>query len=345
VQLAQNEGVRADESFKKARDLDPRDAETALAYAAYKIQRGDMDQALATLQDFLRTTPDQPAVTEMLLDLHLKRSDWHSALAVAEQFKAAAPEREQGYFFAGRAYQAKKDYAASIAQFEAALKKNPQSVAPLTAMVVSYVAQRQLARAVSRIKQTLKQFPKLAAAHSILGEVYFAQKRTSDAEAAFRKALQLDPRYVPAISNLANLAMMRSQPGTAADTIKIYQEGITTQGDINLMFALATLYERQKESEQAVLMYEKILAKDSMSAAAANNLAMLLISDKPDAERLSRAKALVERFKSTSSPALLDTVGWVYYMAGDFTLAVSYLNRAVQGLPQVAAVQVKDRDV
>ncbi len=336
AQVAQGDESQALASLQKARDANPHDGELLLAWAQLQTQAGAADAAISALHIFLKENPGQMAVAEALLKAHALKSDWKAAMAVAEQINATALDAGLGYYYTGWIYQQKKNYAASIKQFEEALRNNPQSFERLAAMVKSYLALKQPARAAQRIKQVLKQFPKLAHAHNLLGEVSLVQKRSDDAQSAFLKALVADSRYAPAYRNLA---AVRASRGTVADAIKIYQQGITaTQGDIGLMFALGATYERQGENAQAIRHYESVLAKEPMLFAAMNNLAMLLITDKPDAARLAKAKELADRLRINSNPAYLDTVGWVYYSHGDYAAAVPYLERAVQGLAQVAVV-------
>ena len=336
AQFAQADVPEALASLQKAREANPHDVESLLAYAQLQTQVGEVDAAIDALQIFLKENPGQSAVAEALLKTHMLKSDWKAAMAVAEQIKATSRDPGLGYYYSGWVYQQKKSYAASIKQFEEALRTNPQSPERLAGIVKSYLALKQPARAAQRIKQILKQFPKLAHAHHLLGEVSLAQKRIEDAQAAFRKALVADPRYAPAYRNLGAVLMAR---GATADASKIYQEGITaTHGDVSLMFALGVTYERQGEKDQAEKQYESVLAKDPLMFAAMNNLAMLLITDKPDAQRLAKAQELADRLRINNTPAYLDTVGWVYYSNGNYADAVPYLKRAVQGLAQVPVV-------
>lgn len=336
AQFAQADVAHALQSLQKAREANPHDIESLLAYAELQTQTGEVDAAIDALQVFLKENPGQSAVAEALLKAHALKGDWKAAMAVAEQIKATSLDPGLGYYYSGWVYQQKKNYAASIKQFEEALRSNPQSPERLAAIVKSYLALKQPARAAQRIRQILKQFPQLAHAHNLLGEVSLAQKRSDDAQTAFRKALVADPRYAPAYRNLA---MVRAARGAPADAIKIYQEGIfATHGDPGLMFALGTMYERLGENEEAIKQYENVLAKEPMFFAAMNNMAMLLISGKPDAARLARARELAERLRINNNPAYLDTVGWVYYSQGDYAAAVPYLERAVQGLGQIPVV-------
>ena len=336
AQVAQADVPHALESLQKAREANPHDVESLLAYAQLQTQVGEANAAIDALQIFLKENPAQSAVAEALLKAHVQKADWKAAMAVAEQIKATSLDPGLGYYYSGWVYQQKKDYTASIKQLEEALRSNPQSYERLAAMVQSYLAQKQPARAAQRIKQILKTFPKLAHAHNLLGEVSLVQKRSDDAQTSFRKALLADPHYALAYRNLATVRAMR---GAVSDAVKIYQEGIiATQGDASLLFGLGTIYERLGENDQAVKQYESVLAKDPMHFAAMNNLAMLLVTNRPDAARLTRAKELADRLRINTNPAYLDTIGWVYYSHGDYAAAVPYLERAAQVLTQIPVV-------
>ncbi len=336
AQFAQADVPHALESLQKSREANPHDIESLLASAQLQMQAGEVEAAIDALQIFLKENPGQSAVAEELLKAYVLKQDWKAAMALAEQMKATAQDPGLGYYYSGWVYQQKKNYAASIKQFEEALRGNPQSPERLTAIVKSYLALKQPARAAQRIKQILKQFPQNAAAYNLLGEVNLAQKRSDDAQTAFRKALLADPHYAPAYRNLA---AVRAARGAPADAIKIYQEGLlATQGDAGLLFALGVTYERLGEYDAAVKNYELVLAKEPMSFAAMNNLAMLLISGNPDPARLNKAKELADRLRTNPAPAYLDTVGWVYYRHGDYAAAVPYLERAVRALGQFPVV-------
>jgi Tfp pilus assembly protein PilF len=73
--------------------------------------------------------------------------------------------------------------------------------------------------------------------------------------------------------------------------------------------------------------------RDPDSAAAANNLAMLLVTYRTDKSSLDRARTLAEQFSSSKNPALIDTWGWVLYKHGENANAMSALQKAVDKSP------------
>jgi len=85
-------------------------------------------------------------------------------------------------------------------------------------------------------------------------------------------------------------------------------------------------------------VYERALAADPNYWFAANNLAFLLSESSDQKTDLDRAlelsqKALKQR---PGDPAILDTIGWVYYRLGDFSKAQGLIEQALAGAPDSA---------
>ena len=76
-----------------------------------------------------------------------------------------------------------------------------------------------------------------------------------------------------------------------------------------------------------------MLDRNPREDVAANNLAMLLVTQRTDARSLDRAQALVERFADSTIPAYLDTRGWVLYKRGDYPGAMEAFGKAVNLAP------------
>ena len=80
-------------------------------------------------------------------------------------------------------------------------------------------------------------------------------------------------------------------------------------------------------------MYENIISREPGSVAAANNLAMLLVSYRTDASSLERAEQLTGKLSQASEPSILNTRGWVKFKRGEFQESLSLLQQAVDKSP------------
>jgi uncharacterized protein (TIGR03790 family) len=100
---------------------------------------------------------------------------------------------------------------------------------------------------------------------------------------------------------------------------------------------LADLYERQARYDKAISQYREVVSLQPDNAAALNNLAYALAIREHDVQAAlpfaQRAKAL-----APGNAAVLDTLGWIYYLADDATRAAFVLTDAVRLAPEDAAI-------
>ena len=101
------------------------------------------------------------------------------------------------------------------------------------------------------------------------------------------------------------------------------------------VLALAGIRERQQQYEEAIKLYEGLLASKPDNLLATNNLAALLADHRTDEASLNQAKALADKLVDAKQPALQDTVGWVYYRVGDYNKAAEVLSAVVEAAPDV----------
>ena len=99
--------------------------------------------------------------------------------------------------------------------------------------------------------------------------------------------------------------------------------------------SLAQISLIQGEYDNAISLYENVLDIQPGNAVATNNLAMVLVSNKSDHDNLIRAQNLIQNSKSQDHPALLDTLGWVYFHLGEYDNAHSALDKAITLAPNI----------
>jgi tetratricopeptide (TPR) repeat protein len=96
----------------------------------------------------------------------------------------------------------------------------------------------------------------------------------------------------------------------------------------NLCILLGGLYQSKRDWKKAEDAYQKALAINSQNPVAANELARLMLST---GENLDVALSLAQTAGKglPNSPAVADTLGWIYYRKGVYPLAVNYLQEAL----------------
>jgi predicted Zn-dependent protease len=82
--------------------------------------------------------------------------------------------------------------------------------------------------------------------------------------------------------------------------------------------------------QEAITLYDAILAHNPGIDAAANNLAQAITDyEYTDTAALAKARQTAERFVSSTNPLYLDTLGWVYYRQGNFQQAQTIMERVM----------------
>ncbi|MCC7042557.1 MAG: tetratricopeptide repeat protein [Acidobacteria bacterium] len=111
-----------------------------------------------------------------------------------------------------------------------------------------------------------------------------------------------------------------------------------TPDDAELLFALASTYERDDQAGRAERVFREIIAADPDHAAALNYLGYML-ADR--GQKLPEALGFIERAIAVGgeNPSYLDSLGWAYYRMSRFADAVGPLERAAEGAPTVSVIQ------
>lgn len=136
---------------------------------------------------------------------------------------------------------------------------------------------------------------------------------------------------------LMRLKLRQSDPD-GADTV--LQNGLEAlPGDPNLMWAQASVLEREGNIDAAIEIYETLYEQNSNSAVIANNLASLISTYRTDEESLERAWIIARRLRDAELPPLQDTYGWILHRRGESAEALPYLESAAAGLPNDPLVQ------
>ncbi len=119
------------------------------------------------------------------------------------------------------------------------------------------------------------------------------------------------------------------------NAVKVLKQGLVElPNDNNLSIKLASVYELSGKYDEAISTYGEVLKNNPGNALVTNNLASLLTDRKGDKASLDRAKQLAAPFASSGQPALLDTLGWVYYKLNDLDSALPLLKKAVDAAPK-----------
>jgi tetratricopeptide (TPR) repeat protein len=332
--LANREPKLAVEIAGGAVDRYPANAEVRMMAAEVRAGSGDLAGAIADLDAVLKANPRDTRALLAKANLLVARKDMTGAEKLLRDAQAANPQDALIPYRLGEILAAQNRTDAAVVQFETSLARLPGAIEPLNALVRLYLGKGQAAKALALAEKAAAERPKDILVQTLLGDVYSASKRDAEAEAAFRRAIALNPKVVGPYEELSNHHLRRRD---VAKATAVVLEGLeASPGNPVLMHRRAMLHVSAGEIDEAIRLYDEILAKRPDDTLAANNLATLLLDNRSDAKSHERALELARRLDASPNPAHLDTLGWAHYRLGKYDEAIGWLRKANQKAPSVA---------
>jgi tetratricopeptide (TPR) repeat protein len=329
--LQNNELALAEETLRSAAQSSPADRAVRLELSQLLTQSGRPEQARPVLEQLASEAPGDIPTLEALFRVQAGLKDFSAARGTAETIRRVRPDQSLGPYLEGVIDEAEQKLDAARASYERALEIQPAAAEPLTALIRVELARKRPELAIARLDKAIAEQPDNAAAFNLKGEVLTTRRELGPAVAAFNDAIAKAPQWWMPYRGLAlaHLAAQRTESG-----IEALERGITATGASTLSSELAAVYERLGRPDDAIRVYEDMVRREPGSVAAANNLAMLLVSYRSDQASLDRAQALTARLGNVTEPAILNTRGWVKFKRGEFRESLSLLQQAVDKSPE-----------
>ena len=190
----------------------------------------------------------------------------------------------------------------------------------------------ELPAAQKLLNQLIVKQPNYARGFALLGQIEGEQKDYPQAEDHLNKAIALDATLPNAWVNLAGIFAARKDVGQAETTLK---QGLAANpGHPLIQYELAKLYDRSGRGPEAGSAYRTLLADYPTYVPALANIAVNL-ADRND---LVGAKKYAEQaYKiNKTSPAVLESYGWVLVQSKDTAKGLPMLEQAANAAPKSA---------
>jgi len=329
--LANGEPALAEETMRRAVDVDPRDRGARLDLANLLIQLGKGEQAKPVIDELVKQHPDDADALAAQFSVDAAARDVTDAKGAADAMVAAHPKSGLGYFEQGKVAESQGHLDDALHLYSTALDYQPDSNGALESLVSVLVRLKHTPEALKRLDAVAAQYAALPFALNMKGLVLLAD-RDPRAAAAFQGAIARRPSWWPPYRGLAAAqGDLAHDSGAAIATLR---QGIAKSSEPQpLQSLLANLLVSLGKVDDAMGVYEDALRTNPQADVAANNLAMLLITYKKDPQSLERARSLAARFANSPNPDFLDTYGWVLYKRGESEAAVATLQAVLTKTP------------
>jgi tetratricopeptide (TPR) repeat protein len=318
---------RAESEWRKALNLNPDylDAERALADKA--MLDGDMNALQDAANQVIRLAPDSAEGYALRALSNINLNQFDAAERDVKRAIAAAPQNAFGYVELGNLKFAQKQYGDAAKAYQDALDRNAASADALRGLMNTYVQNKQPDKAIEAAKTQIGKVPENSSFYDLLGAgLFHFMKDYSGAQAALEKAIALDAHNTDAVIQLCQVQATQGQIDGAIATGEQFLKQNPRQASVFIV--VGDLYAAKSDWKAAETAYQNAVAINSLNPVASNDLAGAMLHT---GGSLDVAMSLVQaaRRQLPASPAIADTMGWIYYQKGEYQLALSSLQEAL----------------
>ena len=345
----------------------PEDDQAAIAASLLARLKGDFKQAESFIAPVLERSPeDIRAVmlwTQLMLDQGV--ADPFNLLATTVSRYSDNQELRLQY---ARLLGSERNYEGARAQFVLLLERDPDNAELLSTAALLDFELEYFDESLSKFQQLITLGERLDEAHYYVGRIEMANDRYPEAIAAFAavgpsrefrdaKALAAQllidtafasdiktffddqRRAYPSAAEQLFLLEANSLRDWSGESLKAYDRGLTAYPQsFSLLYGRAMAHESEGQLGEMEDDLRSILAQDPDHAATLNALGYTLTNH---TQRYEEAADLIERALALSpgDPAILDSLGWVYFKLGQYSESEALLREAHNAFPdpEVAA--------
>jgi Flp pilus assembly protein TadD len=335
IALAQTYAMRgetkeATAAYNEALSLDAGNAEARLGLAQVQISNGQAADAVPLLLKVVQEHPRSLAARLAFFEGLMAVGDVPQAQAQLAAAQQIDPESVDVQNAAGMLAAAKQDQAGARTAYARALAANPRSYQALAGLLTAEMQSKNFGAAKELIEKQLAKMPNDPNVLLMAAQTYDALGDAVETERALKKTVEADPQSLQGYAMLGKLYYEQGRLENARVELEKYVATAPMSVPGNTM--LGTILDMQGKTAEAKKRYGKALQIDPRAAVAANNLAWINANGN---ESLDVALQLAQTAKSQlpSRHEIDDTLGWVYYRKGLYSMAIDSLRTSAQKQP------------
>lgn len=348
----------------------PDDADAQMATARLEAADGRVDEAQQRLKRLTRQHAELPELWLARSQIALEAGDYAQAAATARRGQELSPDDDRFLLALAQAQIASGDIAAAEGQIDQLLARHNATPSlriglaqlyldagaieparrlllplldrddtpPATYLVLGSIAETQ-----GEIENALLYYrqvpvgPGFLDSRALATRMLTANGRADEAQQFLRIEILRHPGQRVALTQIGLQALDNVDRTAAADAL-LASSLEQAPDDADLLYTRAMREFERGNVETMMSQMRQLIARHPDNAAALNALGYTLATT---TENYDEAQELIERAHALEpqSPAILDSLGWVYFKRGETRKALGYLRRAYAGQPdqEVAA--------
>jgi tetratricopeptide (TPR) repeat protein len=323
----------------KAVEFNPGLLEARLILSEVYLNERNADLARQQIEVAMKIAPRNTRVLMHQASLKVLEKDLKGAEDIYGKIIQADADYAPAYVQLGLIYNLTNRQPDALKSFNKALALNPQQTDALALVVGLNVRDKKYDEAMKACegqKIKVKDSPaSLSLIEYLEGNILVAKNNSKAAQDRFKKAIEIEPSNPAAYVALAQTYAREKQFDEA---IREY-EGVIARNHEYLAgyMAVGTIYDQKGDAKKAETYYRKALDIKRDFGPAANNLAWKLAEKGGNIdEALTFAQIAKEQLPN--SPAVMDTLGYVYYLKGSYLNAIAEYQDSLARDPENAVI-------
>ncbi len=322
----------AEDRFDAAYKISNAGALASMQYAQFLGRRAEYERAEDIIKRALRTSPRDAGLLTALAQAKLIQKDWQGAAEVAEQLRKLDKDNVVSDQILARSYAGQEDFDKSIESFRQAYENVPNGANTIVSLVRLYMSQGKPEEAEKFLRDIAAQDQGNVPARILLAQLLLVLDREDEAVQEYDKLVAEAPKEQNVYYTYVTYKIRKKDYDGAKEVLDKGRAALPES--FTLLLTEAGIYELQKDYVKAISIYEDALKVRPNSDVVANNLASLISQVYDDEENLRKAYTYAKRFRSSQVPHFQDTLGWIHYRLGEYQLAVTLLEEAVEKAPE-----------
>jgi eukaryotic-like serine/threonine-protein kinase len=329
---------------------------TALGYIQRWDKAGNLDSAVASLNDAVKTDPSFALGYAALADAYRLKyatdpnQKWiDESIANCDKAAQLDPNLPAVYITLARTQVMVEHYDLALEEFQRALRLDPHNFDALEGLAGTYERMGRIPEAEATFKKAIALRPDYWDGYNSLGLFYDRQRRYQDAIAQFRHAIELTPDNGPAYSNLASVYLDMDDPKFVPQAEEALRKSIELSPSYPAYANLAILYYNQKRYAESAATTEEALKINDGNYLVWANLVIaydwLNDKSKADAARAREISLLEQEVKTRpQDPMVQSNLAACYAEEGHREQALMHIRAALALSPADPGILINAGD-
>jgi len=325
---------------------------TALGYIQRYDKPGNLDAAIAALNDAVKTDPSFAVGYAELADAYRRKfavdpnQKWiDEATANCQKAAQLDPNLPAVYITLARTHAMVAHYDLALEEFQRALRLDPHNSDALEGLAGTYERMGRIAEAEATFKKAVALRPDYWDGYNSLGLFYDRQRRYPEAIAELQRVIELTPDNAQGYSNLASVYLDMGDPKAIPQAEQALRKSIELSPSYAAYANLGILYYQQKRYTDSAAATEKALQLNDKNYLVWDNLAIAYqwLKEKSKAESArTREIALLEEEAKThqQDPMVQSSLAIGYAERGQREQVLIHVESALALAPTDATILV-----